>query len=298
MIQTGAIAAVAFVFGDYAQQLWPLGAVRAVGLCGGGAGYFSPLLNLAGTYQSKNAQIIFTILEVAALLFVSFIGLALASPAPSASVTPAASGGALGLAIVFILFTYGGWNEAAYLSKDVQDVRRNMVRILVAGTLAVTLLYLLINLAYLNVLGLEGMRKSPAIAADVNHISLGSAGAVLLSLFVCCAALSTINASIFTTPGVPRSARTLAVRSLSFWSGTGNNKSNAITLQSAIALALIGFGATTKEGFEAMVNYTAPVFFVFLFLVRVPAFVLRLREADHDQLIRIQLYPVTRRCSA
>ena len=47
-----------------------------------------------------------------------------------------------------------------------RDVHRNMVRILVVGTVTVTLLYVLINLAYLNVLGLEGMRKSPAIAAE------------------------------------------------------------------------------------------------------------------------------------
>ena len=293
VIQTGAIAAVAFVFGDYAQQLWPLGAYGP-SVYAAAALVFLTLINLAGTYQSKNAQIIFTILEVAALLFVSFIGLALASPAPSASVTPAASGGALGLAIVFILFTYGGWNEAAYLSKDVQDVRRNMVRILVAGTLAVTLLYLLINLAYLNVLGLEGMRKSPAIAADVMRMSLGSAGAVLLSLFVCCAALSTINASIFTGSRIYHAlGEDLAVRSLSFLSGTGNNPRNAITLQSAIALALIGFGATTKEGFEAMVNYTAPVFWFFLFLVGVSAFVLRQREPNHERPFRMPLYPVT-----
>ena len=293
VIQTGAIAAVAFVFGDYAQQLWPLGAYGP-SIYAAAALVFLTLINLAGTYQSKNAQIIFTILEVAALLFVSFVGLALASPAPSAALAPAPGGGALGLAIVFILFTYGGWNEAAYLSKDVRDVRRNMVRILVAGTLAVTLLYLLINLAYLNVLGLEGMRKSPAIAADVMRMSLGSAGAVLLSLFVCCAALSTINASIFTGSRIYHAlGEDLAVRSLSFWSGTGNNPRNAITLQSAIALALVGFGATTKEGFEAMVNYTAPVFWFFLFLVGVSAFVLRQREPNHERPFRMPLYPVT-----
>jgi APA family basic amino acid/polyamine antiporter len=293
VIQTGAIAAVAFVFGDYAQQLWPLGA-HGSPIYAAAALIFLTLINLAGTYQSKTAQIVFTILEVGALLFVSLVGLALASPAPIASAVPAASGGALGLAIVFILFTYGGWNEAAYLSKDVRDVHRNMVRILVAGTLAVTLLYLLINLAYLHILGLEGMRKSSAIAADVMRAGLGPAGAVLLSLFVCCAALSTINASIFTGARVYHAlGEDLAVRSLSFWSGTGNNPRNAIYLQSAIALALVAFGATTKEGFEAMVNYTAPVFWFFLFLVGVSSIVLRQREGGHARPFRMPLYPVT-----
>jgi amino acid transporter len=293
VIQTGAIAAVAFVFGDYAQQLWPLGAYGPP-IYAALALIFLTFINLAGTYQSKNAQIVFTVLEVGALLFVSLVGLLLASPAPTAAVVPTASGGALGLAIVFILFTYGGWNEAAYLSKDVRDVRRNMVRILVVGTLTVTLLYVLINVAYLHVLGLDGMRKSSAIAADVMRAGLGPAGAVLLSLFVCCAALSTINGSIFTGARVYHAlGEDLAVRSLSFWSGTGNNPRNAIYLQSAIALALIGFGATTKEGFEAMINYTAPVFWFFLFLVGVSAFVLRHRDVGVARPFRMPLYPVT-----
>ncbi len=293
VIQTGAIAAVAFVFGDYAQQLWPLGAYGP-SIYAAAALIFLTLINLAGTYQSKNAQIVFTVLEVGAVLFIAFVGLALASPAAAVAAPVSASGGALGLAIVFILFTYGGWNEAAYLSKDVRDVRRDMVRILLVGTVAVMLLYLLINIAYLNVLGLEGMRKSSAIAADVMRAGLGPAGAVLLSLFVCCAALSTINASIFTGSRVYHAlGEDLAMRSLSFWSGTGNNPRNAIYLQSAIALALIGFGATTKEGFEAMVNYTAPVFWFFLFLVGVSAFVLRHREPARDRPFRMPFYPVT-----
>jgi amino acid transporter len=293
VIQTGAIAAVAFVFGDYAQQLWPLGTYGPA-IYAAASLVLLTLINLAGTYESKNAQIVFTILEVGALLFVSFVGFAMASPAPSASVVPAASGGAFGLAIVFILFTYGGWNEAAYLSKDVRDAHRNMVRILMVGTLAVMALYLLINLAYLQVLGLDGMRKSNAIAADVMRAGIGPVGAVLLSLFVCCAALSTINASIFTGSRVYHAlGEDLAVRSLSFWSGAGNNPRNAIYLQSAIALALIAFGAATKEGFQAMVNYTAPVFWFFLFLVGVSSLVLRQREPRHERPFRMPLYPVT-----
>src|SRR5829696_6558918 len=105
---------------------------------------------------------------------------------------------ALGLAMVFVLLTYGGWNECAYLSADLRDVRRDMIRILLIGTAVVTTLYVLINIAYLQVLGLEGLRKSDTVAADVMRLGLGASGAVIVSLIVCCAALSTMNASIFT----------------------------------------------------------------------------------------------------
>ena len=294
VIQTGAIAAVAFVFGDYAQQLWPIGTYGPP-IYAAAALVFITLINLAGTYQSKNAQIIFTVLEVGALLFGAFVGFALAAPAPSAAIVPSASSsGALGLAIVFVLFTYGGWNEAAYLSRDVRDVHRNMVIILVVGTLTVTSLYLLINLAYLHVLGLEGARKAPAIAADVMRAGMGPVGAILLSLFVCCAALSTINASVFTGARVYHAlGQDLAMRSLGFWSATGNNPRNAIYIQSAISLALIAFGAATKEGLEAMVAYTAPVFWFFLFLVSVSAIILRQRDGVEGRPFRMPFYPVT-----
>lgn len=293
IIQTGAIALVAFVFGDYAQQLWPLGAFGP-SIYAAAALIVLTLINLAGTYESKNAQIVFTILEVSAVLFIAFVGLVLASPVTPSAPQPSAGGGAAGLAMIFILLTYGGWNESAYLSKDVRDVGRDMVRILLVGTLVVTLLYLVVNAAYLHVLGLEGMRKSSAIAADVMRAGLGPAGAVLLSLFVCCAALSTINASIFTGSRVYHAlGEDLSVRSLGLWSGAGNNPRNAIYLQSAIALALIGFGATTQEGFQAMVKYTAPVFWFFLFLVGVSAFILRWREPERVRPFRMPFYPVT-----
>ena len=70
------------------------------------------------------------------------------------------------LALIFVLLTYGGWNEAAYITAEVRTPRRNIVRALVIGILIVTVLYVLLNVAYVNVLGLEGMKASKALAAD------------------------------------------------------------------------------------------------------------------------------------
>ena len=68
-----------------------------------------------------------------------------------------------------------------------------MIRILLIGTAVVTVLYVLINLAYLHVLGLEGLRSSSAVAAEVMRVGFGATGAVILSLIVVCAALSTMT---------------------------------------------------------------------------------------------------------
>jgi basic amino acid/polyamine antiporter, APA family len=295
VIQTGAIAAVAFVLGDYAQALFPLGPY--------GPGIYASVtlaimtgINIAGTYPSKTAQNVLSFFEIAAMLAICIVGFMAAgqtSPTPIIPVDTAPGLGMLGLAMVFILLTYGGWNEAAYISADLKDVRRDMLRILMIGTAVVTTLYVLINCAYLAVLGLDGLRKSEAVAADVMRIGLGPEGAVIVSAIVCCAALSTLNASIFTGARLYHAiGQDLSLSSLRTWDAVRNNPRNAILLQSAIAMTLVCFGAIARDGFKAMVEYTAPVFWFFLLLVGISFFVLRRREPDHDRPFRVPLYPV------
>lgn len=288
VIQTGAIAAVAFVFGDYAQQILALGPFGPA-IYAGLALALLTLVNLKGTQHSKKTQNLFTGLTLAALLAVALIGLTTAaSPRPAPAAPGPDGSGALGLAMIFILLTYGGWNETAYLSAEVRDSRRNMWRVLVAGTVAIVVAYVLINLAYLHVLGLPALRASDAVGADMMRIAVGPGGAVLLSAIVCCATVSTLNGTIFT------GARTYhalgedlpALRRLGLWHRDGNNPRTAILLQSAIALALIVFGAFAHDGFKAMVEYTAPVFWLFLLLVGISCFVLRRREPSGTRPFR------------
>src|SRR5213075_2652881 len=109
-------------------------------------------LNFAGTLQTKTLQKVLETLLVASLLGLAVGGmLAGGSPAPA----KAASGGALDLALLFVLFTYGGWNEAVYLGGEVRDPARNMKRVLVGGIVAVTVLYVLVNIGYVMALGMQ-----------------------------------------------------------------------------------------------------------------------------------------------
>jgi amino acid transporter len=291
VIQTGAIAAVSFVYGDYASVLLPLGPYGTA-IHAATAVLALTAVNVIGTLQSRIVQLALTLLTIAAVFIVivaGLIGAAGATP-PSAPTQPS---GAFGLAMVFVLLTYGGWNEAAYLSGELKDVRRNMVRALLYGTGAVMALYLLVNYAYLNAFGLEGLRKTNAVGADLMRLVAGGAGAIVLSLIVCVCALSTLNATIFTGARVYYAlGRDLAaIRTLGSWNARGHNPANALLLQCAIALLLVIFGAVTRDGFEAMVAYTAPVFWFFLMLVAISVFILRRREAG-ALVYRMPLYPL------
>jgi basic amino acid/polyamine antiporter, APA family len=294
VVQTGAIAAIAFVFGDYATELLSLGAKSSV-IYALISVVALTALNIVGTRQSKTVQNVLTASLLFGMAAVIIAGLLAGSAAPAAA-RPASSGPAFSqLALIFILLTYGGWNEAAYITAEVRDPRRNIVRALVIGIVVVTVVYVLLNVAYLNVLGLEGMKASKALAADLMQATLGGAGAVALSLIVIAASLSTLNATVLT------GARTnyavgqdyAVFAALGRWKEGANAPVNALLLQGAIAFLLVLLASTTPDGFETMVAYTAPAFWLFFMLTGISLFVLRRQPPAQPAPFRVPLYPFT-----
>lgn len=310
IIQTGAIAAVAFIFGDYAQVLVPMGehgpAIYAAVVVA-----LLTVLNVLGSTESRRVQWVLTVVSVLALIAMAVGGLLLgdggAATATTAAATegsavsgPAASlslrelAGMLGMGMVFVLLTYGGWNEAAYLSGEIRDVGRNMLRVLLFGTAIIVALYVLVNLAYLQVFGLDGLRNTHAVGADMSRLLAGPWAALLLSLLVCCTALGTVNACIFTGGRVYVSlGRDVpALKKLGAWSEQRETPVRALWLQGAITLGLILFGAYAESGLKAMVAYTSPVFWLFMFLTALALIRLRQRDPHHPRPFRAPLYPV------
>lgn len=291
VVQTGAIAAVAFVFGDYAQQIYSLGPA--------GAAIYAALavavltgLNLVGTPQSKNFQKTLSAALMVALAAIAIAGL-IAPPPPEPSGAAKAGSGDFGFAMIFVLLAYSGWNEAAYIAGEVREPRRNMLRILFGGILAVTALYLFVNFGYYMALGLAGMRDSSAVAADVMRSVAGESGAVAIALVVCVSALSTMNAAIIT------GARTNyafgkdfeALNYLGAWREAGSTPANGLLVQGAFTLALVFAASFTLDGFTSLVAYTTPVFWTFFLGCGVALFVFRVR-LGRPEGFRVPLYPV------
>jgi len=294
VIQTGAIAAVAFMLGDYLAQLVPLGPYGPALYAALSVIVFTGV-NVIGTAQSKTLQITITFIEVGAVVAIILFGL-FGSSGETAAVTPIApETAALGTAMIFVLLTYGGWNEAAYLTGELEDAPRNIAKVLTIGTAILVTLYVLVNVALLSILGLEGLRGTDAVATEMMRVVAGPSGSLIVTLAIVVAALSTLNATIFTGGRVfyamARDVRIM--RWVGVWDGRGRTPANGQLAQGAIALALIALGTITRDGFKAMVDYTAPVFWFFLLMVGFAVFVLRWRHPERTLPYKVPLYPVT-----
>ncbi len=297
VIQTGSIAILAYVFGDYAAAVVPLdGAgppVWAAGVVVALTG-----VNVAGLRPGRWTQYVLTGGAVAALVGVVVAGFFLpasGAPAPSPDPAAGAEGGSVGLALIFVLLAFGGWSEGAYVSAEIRDRSRGIGRVLLWGTGAITLLYLLANAAFLAGLGLEGVAASDAVAADLLERVAGPWGRRAVSGAIILAALSSANATVLTGA---RSNYALGrdwplFGLLGRWREDREAPVPALLAQGAIALLLVGFGAVQRSGFEAMVEYTAPVFWLVLLFTGAAVIVQRRRDPGAERPYRVPAYPLT-----
>ncbi|WP_071455760.1 APC family permease [Gloeomargarita lithophora] len=291
IIQPGSIVLLAFVFGDYFSQLVPWGeygsslyAAVAVGLLTG--------CNVLGLTPGKWVQAGLSGAKVLGLLLVILAGLRGSVPTVVAAPQPTSIN--LGLAMVFVLFTYGGWSEAAYISAELRHVQRTMPRTLLGGIGLITGLYLLVNWVYLRGLGLAGVAQSQAVAADLLRQTLGDSGALLTSGIIAISALGAIQGTLIT------GARTNFalgqdfgfLGGLAIWNRRYNSPVGAFVGQGAICFALVGLATLTRKGFATMVDYTAPVFWLFMLLAGVALMGLRWREPERVRPFRVPLYPL------
>lgn len=296
VIQTGSIALLSFIIGDYMAQLYSFGEFSSV-LYAALVIVLLTAINIAGVSFGTGVQRLLIILEVLGILII-LVAAFLFTPtetAEAAGTTTSGNATSMGLAMVFVLLTFGGWNEAAYISAELKTGRGGMATALVASIAVITLIYLLINLAYLHVLGLEGMASSNAIAADLAQVTIGSAGMILIGIIVVLAALTSVNATILTGARTNYAlGRDFPVFSyLGQWNTKASAPVNAYVVQGLVSLALVGLALFTRTGFETMVEYTAPVFWFFLLLVGIALFVLRHKEPDRPRPFKVPLYPIT-----
>ena len=211
IMATGAIAAVAFTFASYTGALLGI-PERLLPFVAAGAILLLSALNYVGVRPAAWTQNVFTLLKLAALVILILAGLLLSPDSPQPPIpnpqSPAPSLGfgatvlALSTAFVPVLFAYGGWQQTNFIAGELVEPERNLPRALVLGVLGVVVVYLLANLAYLRALGVDGLARSTAPAADTMTAVLGASGRTLISAGIVASTFGFLNLVIMVSPRV------------------------------------------------------------------------------------------------
>jgi len=292
IIRPGDIAVMAFAFATYARTIYdpfaahPEYSQRAFAAT---AVVVLTAINIVGVKEGKWTQNILTTAKALGLLAVVVVAaFGSKSPAPVQPVEAMP----ISLALVFVLFCYGGWNEMAYVAAEVKNPRRNIVRALVFGSVAVGVLYLLVNGAFLYTLGYEGLASSKAVATDAVSTALNArlAGRLISSL-VCISALGAVSGLIFAGARISYAmgAEHRAFRAVGRWSARRGTPVWALLLQGVIAIALIA----ALGSFVDTILYTAAPVYSFYLATSLAVIVLRRKEPQVERPYRVTGYPFT-----
>jgi amino acid transporter len=298
VIHTGSMALLAFTFGDYLATLVPLGEHGATAFAAATIVALAAV-NLAGIRFGIGTQVWLLWLVLAGMVAVVAAGawLAWSGIPPVQNEAPPADSAAprlaLGAALVYVFLAYGGWSDTATLSAEMRDSRHGMKRALLFGISLVTVLYVLVNWAYLRGLSHAGLAGSQAPAADLLLYAFGAPGQALIVFIVALTAITSMNAILIagarTTYAAARD--TAGLDRLGRWHVARGTPTAAIAATAGLALALVGFGAYTRGGFSTMVDYLSPVYWLFMTMSGVALLVLRRRYPDAPRPFRVPMYP-------
>jgi len=293
IIRPGDIAVMAFAFATYARTIYdpfaahPQYSQRAFAAS---AVIILTIINIIGVKESKWTQNLLTTVKALGLL--AIVGVAVIAPRPASSATAEPVNHLpLSLALIFVLFTYGGWNEMAYVAAEVKNPHRNIVRALVLGAVVVTVLYLLVNGAFLYTLGYAGLANSKAVATDSVSTVFPKIGGRLISALVCISALGAVSGLIFTGARISYAlgAEHRAFRLVGKWHGRTGTPVWALLVQGIIAVGLI----VVLGSFVDTLLYTAAPVYAFYLATSVAVIVLRFKEPNVERPYRVTGYPFT-----
>jgi len=286
IIRPGDIALMAFVFGRYAASVHAPFANSAL-FYAAAAVVVLTVINVVGVRESKWTQNTLTVVKALGLLAIA-IAAVVAPPSPAAS-GPAGPTGlsvdGLKLSLILVLFTFGGWNEMAYVAAEVRHPKRNIVRAIVLSTLGVAVLYLLVNIAFLAALGQGRMAGSKAVAADAVAAALPDGAGRLVSVLICVSALGAANGLVFTGARISYAMGTghSLFRALGRWHPRLGTPVWALLLQGALSLAIV----MLARSFMDTILYTAPAVWLFFLATGASVFVLRLKEPQTPRPYRV-----------
>lgn len=276
VVQTGGMAGAAIICGRYFRELTGIGVPEQV-VAGVTLGILT-LVNCLGVRAGSNLQSVLMVTKLAAIAMLIGVGYILVSPAPSmASAIPGETGGATGLAtaMVPVLFAYGGWQTASFVSGEMRDPKRDLARGMLIGVIGVIVLYLAVTYVCLRVLGVDGLAQTHTPASEVMRKALGDRGGRLIALGIAVSTVGFLSQSVLTAPRVYYAMARDGV----FFSAIG--KLNPRTRVPVAAIVLQGVWAAIialTGRYDQILNYVVAIDVLFFGLTGASLIIFRARE--------------------
>jgi amino acid transporter len=299
VIKPTVIASITSVFALYLCQVlhWPKGAEFWVGAA---AILVLTFINWLGVKQGAGTQSLFTTLKVIGIVGLCAAAFLLPQTYPATVVEAVAARPdttflqALALAMISVRFAYDGWTDSTYVAGEVVNPRRTMPIAIVWGTWLVIAVYVLTNIAFLHVLGSEGVARYEAVGSETVRRVLGQWGAGALAVLVAVSTFGTTNGAILTGPRVTQAmaANGLLWKPLAGLDPARGTPALALWVQGVLSCVWLWFAG----GFEDVSGWFVTTSWLFYALTTASLFVQRRREARGEIPVpsyRTPLYPLT-----
>src|SRR5215208_1322786 len=250
--------------------------------------------NYVGLRWGSLVQNVTTLAKYGGLSFIVLLALALGLPASGGGhFTPASPPGSwslapFGLALISVLWAFDGRADLSFVAGEVKDPRRNLPRALIIGTVAVLVIYLLANVAYMAVLPVEQIRRSPLVAAEVAERLLGGLGVTFVAVTVMVSTFGTLNGTLLTSP---RIFFALADDGLFFRKVAAVHPKYETPYVAIVMTALLGVLFVLLRTFEQLADAFVTAIVPFYALGVASIFVFR-RQRDYAPPFRVPGYPV------
>jgi APA family basic amino acid/polyamine antiporter len=294
VITSGAIAALTIAFATYLAFIFPMSqqGITTVAIL---ALVLVTVVNIVRVKAAEVFSNVFTglkLLGIVGLILVGFLfGSASTMGIPATELVPAGSlTGAFGLALIGVLWSYGGWQHASFLAGEAIDARRTIPRAMIIGAIVVTAVYLLINVAYMFLLPVSEIAESGSVAADAVSTVIPFGG-TLIAIVIAISVLGT--AGIYTL-SAPRIYYAMAEDGLFFKKLAEVHPKfrtpvNAILVQSIWAALLLLFWGT----FADVITYVVFMDWIFFGMAGACVFIFRRTRKDVERPYKTLGYPLT-----
>ena len=294
VVQTGGMAGAAIIFGRYLGELLhlpiPEQLLAAVALC------VLTMINCLGVRAGSNVQSALMLTKLVAIVLLIGVGCfgPIATNLAGMDGTIDSGGFAgLGRAMSPVLFAYGGWQTASFISGEMRDPRRDLPRGLLMGVIGVILCYVLVSYSCLRALGVAGLASTNIPASEVMRRALGERGAHVIAAGIAVSTLGFLSQSILTAPRVYYAMARDGVffKAVGYLDPRSQVPTVAIILQGICAVAIAFTGK-----YDQILNYVVAIDVLFFGLTGASLLIFRARlqsEASDHERLRVPWHPVT-----